>query len=126
MDDMRLLRWAAVLAVVTGLLYAGYYQAQRSLKVPYYFDLEAHFTTLPADDRQLADWLKDQPGVMGGVGIGRLDDGRVRVLFRQSRNLLGEPPVPQIDEVAAAFGYIGVGRFRSAKEESISQIQFYE
>ena len=123
-DGMRLAGWITVVALAAGLLYAGCYQARRAVEVPYSFAVEARFTDLPADDRPFADWLEAQPGVMRGVGIGRLGDGRVLVLFRLSRNLLGEPPIPRIDEAAADLGYTG-GPFRDAPRNTPA-VLFYE
>ena len=109
---MRYTRRIAVAGVIAGLCYAGCYQVRRAVRVPCSFAMEARFEALPPDDRPLAEWLKAQPGVFGSVGIGRLGDGRLLVLFRVSRNLLGEPPVPNLDAAALALGYTGGEPFR--------------
>ena len=75
------------------------------------FCVEAHFATLPADDRHLIDWLKTEPGVVAHtVHVKRfgVDRKSLRVIFIQSRNVIKQDrPFPNLDAQCAQLGYLG-------------------
>jgi hypothetical protein len=65
------------------------------------------YTTLPADDAALVEWLRAQPGV-SGAAVSR--EGRVLVVSFSMRTM-GSAPGPDVIAEAERFGYQGRGSF---------------
>jgi hypothetical protein len=85
-----------------GLLYA------HLVRVPFSYQVEARFETLPDDDKALKSWIKEQPGVVPHtVWIGRFgpDKKLLSIMFIQVRNGAGKPPFPNLGAVCKELGY---------------------
>lgn len=68
--------------------------------------LETTLNGAPADDIQLYDWVKKQPGVVAHtVGIVRHDAKLVLTLI-VSQNYWKSPPFPDVERAASEFGYV--------------------
>jgi hypothetical protein len=107
--------------VVLGLLYAAWWGLCHSVYASVGYVVEARFEKMPPNDRDLEEWLRSQPGVIPhNVMIGRFDDGKLLyVSFMMSRNLAGQPPLPDMNGQVARLGYIGAdGLFRDSEDRS--------
>jgi hypothetical protein len=85
------------------------------------YDVEAEFTSLPADDHELEAWLKAQPGVVPhSVSVSRKQGAPnvVVIGFVIVRPEWGNPPVPDMEAACARLGYRGhVGKFKDRRFE---------
>jgi hypothetical protein len=109
---MKRLKLVTIAIVVLALLGVGCYLFLRTAHASYGYTVAAEFASMPADDTQLADWLKDQEGVAAGsVRVAR--SGRtLKVFFIMSRDLTGHPRFPDLQGVCKNLGYAGqVGAF---------------
>lgn len=75
------------------------------------YTVMAHFNTMPKDDNGLRHWLHTQPGVVS-VWTCRTNH-TLKVFILMSRNLAGNPKIPDLDVGCSALGYQGQdSRFR--------------
>jgi hypothetical protein len=113
---MRRAKWFIIPAVILAACAGAYYWFRATAHVSISYCVEAQFTALPADDKALSAWLANQPGVVAHtVHIGRHGVGGrlLKVGFIQVRNLLGQPPFPDLESRAPDLGYEGLdGPFR--------------
>src|SRR3954447_23075731 len=102
---MRAVKWLVAAGVLVAAIFAAHRWFCHSVHASLSYCVEARFTTLPADDEQLAAWLKTQPGVVPHtVHIRRFEPGGrlLEVGFIQVRNLAGEPQCPNLDSQCKA------------------------
>jgi hypothetical protein len=79
------------------------------------YEAVAFFTSMPANDDALSEWLRRQPGVIAhSVEVSRHDEA-LEVAFIQSRNLCGRPRLPNLDAQVDALGYEGSTSFRDRR-----------
>jgi hypothetical protein len=81
--------------------------ARRTLHASLGYTVESQFAQLPPNDSQLTAWIQSQPGILARtVHVERVgSDGKtIRVFFLQSRNLAGEPPLPDLDTACNRVG----------------------
>jgi hypothetical protein len=81
------------------------------------YSVEARFDVMPPNDKALIDWLKSQPGVVGGMGVNRFEEDQklLQIIFTMSQNFAGEPPFPNLDGIVPTLGYSGAdGPFRDS------------
>jgi hypothetical protein len=118
---MKVTKRLLLLGALAAFCYAGWYWYTRTVHVTWGCCLEARFADLPADDEPLCRWLKAQPGVVPylvSFSRGGPDGRLLKVGFTQTRNLAGEPPLPDLDAACARLGYRGPeSRFRVCEDE---------
>lgn len=71
------------------------------------YNLIAVFERMPANDVELDDWLRVQPGVVPNTVQSYRDDRRLLVVFTMVRNFRGQPELPALDEKCRSLGYAG-------------------
>ena len=118
----KAVRWLLAFAVVAAMLYVGWWYLCSSLYASIGYEVEAEFAELPPDDTALQAWLKQQPGVIPTLTYVQRTGPSKKVLqvnVVMSRNLLGEPPIPDLEKTCAELGYRGQrDRFRDTEPRS--------
>ena len=114
----RIFLVAAVLLAIGGITLV-----RHCVYASFAFCWEAEFANLPQDDRELEAWLKAQPGIVAHTvlaGRGGPRKNLVKVLFVQTRNLAGEPKLPDLDSYCSEHAYGGPAfRFRDCGHASV-------
>jgi|GEM_PF-3655855 len=92
---------AMVAALGAGFLFALY------VPVTTNYVVQAEFDSMPPDDVALLTWLASEAGVVGqSVHVERPPGTKVvKVPFRMTRPLLGEPSLPDVEQAWAHLGY---------------------
>jgi hypothetical protein len=94
----------------------------RTTKAPMSYMVEGRFEEFSPDDKEFRGWLRGQPGIIR-AWVGRFgEDGKPLVIsFSQVRNLLGQPPIPDLNEACKEFGCRGQdGPFRDSADRERS------
>jgi hypothetical protein len=99
----------AVIGVSFGLIRALFLAAAPHIRPSSHYGVRAEFTELPADDAALAEWLSNQPGVYRAF-VNR-ESRTVRIVWGMSRDLNGNPPLPDLRSSFDRFGYTGLKRY---------------
>jgi hypothetical protein len=102
------LRTLLILLAVVGILLAAFRVAAPFIRPSVGYGESAEFAEMPADDTALEDWLSKQPGVVRAFV--RRDANTIRINWIMSRDLLGDPPLPELREQFDRFGYRGLSR----------------
>lgn len=105
--DMTVRRRRVVLVFIV-VIVAGAYLLLSVTHASYIYAVEAEFAVLPPDDTRLEQWLAAQPGVVAHtVMIQRVgaNETVLKVSFIQSRNLLGRPKMPALEQACRDLGY---------------------
>jgi hypothetical protein len=85
--------------------------AKLFIEVPFGISLVANYQSMPADDYQLEQWLRVQPGVDPDFVIIERRNRSLYVQYTIVRNLRDQPALPAVDAKCRALGYVG-GPFR--------------
>jgi IS4 transposase len=100
-------------ATILMALAGGIWFAFQSIRISFIYSLKAEFTAMPADDRELENWLRGYPGVVPHTVWILREGNSLRVTFIQVRDVMGQPPFPELNEQCESLGYVGPdGRFR--------------
>lgn len=87
------------LTLILGLLWAGL----QLIPVSRAYAVRAEFAELPADDRELEQWLCSQPGVV--KAFVERDGKALRVYWIMTQSLAGEPHPPALELAWERMGY---------------------
>ncbi len=92
---------AMVAALGAGFLFALY------VPITTNYVVQATFDSMPQDDVALLKWMANQPGAVGPSAQIERPPGTklLKVHFRMTRPLLGEPSLPDVDQAWAHLGY---------------------
>lgn len=114
------LRTMFVVMTVVAMLGGGCFAFTSFVQVSVGYSIETDFENMPENDRALKAWLRDQPGVVPRtVHVARPSGKNLFVNFIMSRNLRGQPGVPDLDAACGKLGYGGpVGAFRDSERTS--------
>jgi len=122
---MRAVKWLAAVGIVVAVLATGWHLFRKNVYVSLGYCVEARFSSLPPNDKELCEWLKSQPGVVRHtVWISRegADRKLLKVGFIMSQNLYREPPFPDLGNRCKLLGYAGNDSgFKDSQERSQSQ-----
>jgi hypothetical protein len=97
-----------VVAAVGAVLAFGRIAARRIVPSIGY-EIRAEFTELPVNDEAFRQWVEDQPGVYQAY-VNR-EPNAIRVVYGMSRDLTGDPPLPDFKKNFDRFGYRGLRRY---------------
>jgi hypothetical protein len=97
------LRTLLVLVAVAAISLALLRMTAQRIRPSVIYSESATFEELPADDAALENWLGKQPGVVR-VYVTRKRNS-IEVTWLMSRDLLGHPPIPELQEQFGNFGY---------------------
>jgi len=103
------LRTLLILVAVACLLLGVIRTVATHVKPSIGYGFRAEFAELPIDDAALAEWLAEQPGVIKAF-VNR-EPSSIRVHWIMSRDLTGNPPIPDCREQFDRFGYKGLKTF---------------
>lgn len=116
---MRSRRLIIAILIFIIVLVVGIQLVRKNLRASLGYAVEAQFGHLPTDDTELTAWIQPQPGIVRHtVHVERVgsDGTTLRVVFIQSQNLAGEPPLPDLDGACVRFGYSSPAcKFRDSK-----------
>jgi hypothetical protein len=97
-----------VVAVVGAALAFGRIAARRIVPSVSY-EIRAEFAELPVDDEAFRQWIEEQPGVYRAY-VNR-EPNAIRIVWGMSRDLTGDPPLPDFKKHFESFGYCGLRRY---------------
>jgi hypothetical protein len=97
---------ASIVAIVLAAL-VTLYAICDVVKTSIAYSFRADFAEMPADDVGLSDWLRSQPGVIRRTVSVSREPNAIRVHWIMSRNLLGNPPIPDFEQRFSRLGYKG-------------------
>jgi hypothetical protein len=109
------LKTLLIVLAVAGLLFAALRLAATKVRPSVVYGESAEFAELLADDRAIEDWLSTQPGV--NRAFVTRESNTIRVTWIMSRDLLGNPPIPDLGRQFERFGYRGIARHTQSSEE---------
>jgi len=99
----------AVVGVSFGMVRALFLVAAPHIRPSIHYGVSAEFTELPTDDAALEVWLSNQPGVYRAF-VNR-ESHTVRIVWGMSRDLSGNPPLPDLRRNFDRFGYAGLKQY---------------
>ena len=105
------LRTLLIVLAVIGVALAVIREAASHIYPSVGFEVRAEFTELPTDDTALLRWLQTQPGVIERLAFVNREKSSIRVNWTMSRNLLGEPPIPDLHQQFERLGYKGLKQY---------------
>jgi hypothetical protein len=100
-----MLRRIAGLVIVVAFLVSSLFLCVNTMHVNRVYSVTGSYSTLPADDAQLKQWLEVQPGVLARTVQLRRDGAAIRVRFVMSQTVRGNPPVPDFSASCDSLGY---------------------
>jgi len=100
------LRTLLIATAVVGAILGLVMETARSIRPTNYHWLSAEFTEMPSRDVSLEEWLGRQPGVTS-VHVDRETNG-IRITWSMSRDLMGQPPLPDVRGNFDRLGYKGL------------------
>src|SRR4051794_16354665 len=106
------LRTLLIVVAIVGVGLAILREASRQIKPSIIYSFRADFAEMPADDVGLLEWLRRQPGVIGRTVSVSREPSAIRVHWIMSRDLLGNPPIPDCEEQFNRLGYKGQKSFQ--------------
>ena len=101
------MRHAPVLVIALAAMIGAGFLFALYVPITTNYTVQATFDSMPQDDVELLKWMANQPGVVGqSVHVERAPGTKfVKVDFRMTRPLLGEPGLPDVDQAWAHLGY---------------------
>ena len=109
------LKTLLIAMALAGLVFAAFRLAATIIRPSIVYGESAEFAELPADDRAIEQWLATQPGVVRTFAT--RESNTIRVNWIMSRDLLGNPPIPNLRDQFERFGYRGLSRHTLSSEE---------
>jgi hypothetical protein len=91
------------------VLLAAFGIAAKTVKPSIIYSYRFTATKMPADDVGLENWLRNQPGIVRAFANRKANV--VRVDFIVSRDLLGNPANPDLQQGFSLLGYHGEGEY---------------
>jgi hypothetical protein len=70
--------------------------------------MKAAYASMPDNDRDLEQWLKDQRGVVAHTVHVTRKGSTIRIIFIMQRNGHGNPPFPDLSSACHSLGYTEV------------------
>ena len=78
----------------------------RSIPVSRSYGVRAEFATLPADDQELEQWLRKQPGVVSRTVHTARDGHAVCIIWIMTQKISGYPHPPDLQRAWQQIGYL--------------------
>ena len=104
MPAKRSLKYVAVI-VGTCLLLTAIGAGLHLIPASQGYSVRAAFAKLPANDRELEQWLRNQPGVVSHTAHVLRDGQVVRVSWIMTQDLAGKPHTPDLLPAWQRMGY---------------------
>lgn len=108
----RFFRPLIAFAVLSVSIYLARDAALRSSPAIRY-ELCAEFAEVPADDRALEEWLRNEPGVSNQSSYVNREQNAIRISWEMSRDTMGYPPRPDFIKNFGRLGYHGLKQYES-------------
>lgn len=99
----RIIKYSSIIVAVLLVLGAAVIYI-RSVSIPHSHVVRAEFDRLPANDKELEEWLRNQPGVIK-VLIDRRDGQALIVCWIRVHKINENPPNPDLEQAWKQFGY---------------------
>ena len=103
------LRTLLIVVIVAAVSLAVARVAMKAIRPSLVYEMLAEFSELPESDEPFQQWVRDQPGVFRAY-VNR-DANAIRIVWGMSRDLSGNPQLPDFKKHFERFGYRDLKRY---------------